>query len=302
MNNLEKSIDEIEFGRTMLLEYKKPFDFKEILEFMRLRMIKGIELVDEDRYSRTFNINGIIGYIVVIDKPEKSALSLDVFCDDILVVREIYYKVRRMFDLDTDFENVKMSLSSDELLKKIINNKVVPRLPVAFDSYEFLIRAILGQQITVKAATTLASRIVEKADIKFESNIKGLNYIFPSIDILIKMSLEGLGITKTRVKTIKAVNQALIDEVFSLSINQSITKFYETFTSVKGIGDWTANYVAMRGLGMVDAFPAGDLGVIKAIEKEIANMSIKEIKLLSENWKPYRAYATLYLWQSLGED
>lgn len=288
-------------GTTMLLPYNQPIDFKSILKFMKLRMIKGVEVVDEDSYSRTFNIRGIRGYFVITNQEEKSALALEVYCEDMSVYREIYTKVRRMFDLDTEFEKVKIVLSRDPLLKDLIGNKSIPRLPIAFDAYEFLIRAILGQQITVKAATTLAARIALRADIIIDTHMEGLSHTFPSLDDVITMSLEELGITKTRIATIKAVNVALTNEVVSLSINQTHEKFYETFTSVKGIGDWTANYVAMRGLGMVDAFPAGDLGVIKAMNKK-KEYKIKDIMKLAEKWRPYRAYATLCLWQSLEDD
>jgi AraC family transcriptional regulator of adaptative response / DNA-3-methyladenine glycosylase II len=288
-------------GTTMLLPYGKPFDFKEMLCFMRLRMIKGIETVGDDSYSRTFNIRGIKGYFVVENNDEKSALELNVYCDDMNIYREIYYKVRKMFDLDTDFEKVKAVLNKDEFIKKLLKNGKVPRLPAAFDSYEFLIRAILGQQITIKAATTLATRIVERANITFDSQIEGLDYIFPNIDEIKSMSLEEMGITKTRIETIKSVNEALGNGAFSLSTNQSFSRFYDDFTSIKGIGDWTANYIAMRGLGMVDAFPAGDMGVIKAIQKEYGEIKIKDIQKLAEKWRPYRANAAMCLWQS-GED
>ncbi|MGB3368323.1 MAG: AlkA N-terminal domain-containing protein [Acidaminobacteraceae bacterium] len=296
-----ETTNDLKAGTTMLLAYNKPFDFCQVLEFMQPRMIKGIELVEKNRFTRTFNIRGIKGYFIVKDNPSKSSLELDVFCDDMSVFREIYYRVRKMFDLDTDFEKVKHSLSSDNYLKKLMGSKNVPRLPVAFNSYEFIIRAILGQQITVKAATTLAARIVERAGIKSGIDIEGLEYVFPKLEELINLPLEDLGITKTRIKTIKNVNEALTDEVFSLSVNQSHAKFYYEFTSVKGIGDWTANYVAMRGLGMVDAFPAGDLWVINALKKEYGDMKIRDIKKRSDKWRPYRAYVTLFLWQSLGE-
>lgn len=295
--NLKGSIS----GTTMLLPYKSPFKFSEVLEFMRPRMMKGLEIVEDDKFTRTFNINDVKGYFIVKDNRQKSSLELDVICDDMSVFREIYYKVRKMFDLDTEFDRVKESLSKDKYLKKLMGEKVVPRLPVAFNSYEFLIRAILGQQITVKAATTLAARIVERVGIKSGLEIDGLEYVFPKLEELIDVNLEDLGITKTRMKTIKSVNDALKNKVFSLSINQSHEKFYKEFTSVKGIGDWTANYVAMRGLGMVDAFLAGDLWVVNALAKEFGDMKIKDIKKLSEAWRPYRAYVTLYLWQSLEE-
>lgn len=286
-------------GTTMLIPYNKSYNILEILKFMKLRMIKGVEVVKNNSYSRTFNVRGIKGYFVVKINQKKSVLELDVYCDDMTIYRDIYYKVRKMFDIDTNLNKVKDSLIKDDFLKSIISNKNIPRLPVAFDSYEFLIRAILGQQITVRAATTLATRIVERAKISFNSEVEGLDYFFPNIDEIMSISLDNLGITKTRIITIETVNESLKNKLFFLSPNQSYSKFYNDFTSIKGIGDWSANYVAMRGLGMVDAFPASDLGVIKAVRKVNPELTIRKIRELSKGWSPYRAYATLCLWQSL---
>lgn len=289
-------------GTTMLLPYEAPFDFEQMLVFLKLRAIKGIEVVSGDSYSRTFNLRGIKGYFIVKNNKEKSALELNVYCEYMNIFREIYYKVRKMFDLDTDFKKVLALLNKDDFMKKILKDGRLPRLPAAFDSYEFLIRAILGQQITVKAATTLAGRIVEKANITFDSQIDGLYYVFPDIDEIRNMSLEGIGITKTRIETIESVNEALARGTFSLSSNQPFDRFYNEITSIKGIGDWTANYLAMRGLGMVDAFPAGDMGLIKAIKKEYGEIKNKDIIKLAEKWRPYRANATMCLWQSLEDN
>ena len=286
-------------GKTLLIPYKLGFEFKDVLDFMSKRIISGVENVTNNEYSRTFNLEGNNGYFTVKDNTEKSSLELEVFSENMNVFMTVYYSVRRMFDLDTDFESVYEILSKDEILKKGIKNSLVPRLPVAFEPYEFTIRAILGQQITIKAATTLAGRIAKKADIKIDTKVDGLTHIFPSPEIIQDLDLVGLGITNIRVRTIKSVTEALLEDVFNLSTNQSFDEFYNSFTSIKGIGDWTANYVAMRGLGMVDAFPAGDLGVINALNKDNEKITIKEIVEIAEKWRPYRTYATLCLWKGL---
>ncbi|GAA0182478.1 DNA-3-methyladenine glycosylase 2 [Clostridium sediminicola] len=292
-----KNKEDIQGNTTLLLNYTKPFNFKQILSFMKDRAIKGIEVVTENSYSRTFRTNSSKGYFIVSDNTKKSYLELNINCDDIKCYMEIYNKVRKMFDLDTDFSTINEKFAKDEILPKGMNEGQVPRLPIAFDTFEFAIRAILGQQITIKAATTLAGRIVEKTTIKCESNYPdGLDYFFPKPLELLSIELDGIGITKTRQGTIKNVLSAIVNKAVSFRANQTFDKFYEDFLSIKGIGDWTVNYVAMRGMGMVDSFPSKDLGVIKALTKNEKKLTQKEIIQLAEKWRPYRAYATLCLW------
>lgn len=292
-----KNKEDIQGNTTLLLNYKNPFNFKQTLSFMRDRAIKGVEVVTENSYSRTFRTNSSKGYFIVSDNPEKSCLELKINSDDIKCYMEIYSKVRKMFDLDTDFSVINEKFKKDEILSKGMENGQVPRLPIAFNTFEFVVRAILGQQITIKAATTLASRIVEKAAIKDEPNYSdGLDSFFPNPLELLSIELDGLGITKTRQGTIKNVLNAIVNKAVSFRDNQTFDKFYKDFSSIKGIGDWTINYVAMRGLGMVDSFPSKDLGVIKALTKDEKKPTQKEILLIGEKWRPYRAYATLCLW------
>ncbi|MCG8484215.1 MAG: helix-turn-helix domain-containing protein [Clostridia bacterium] len=295
----KESKDESQYqgNTTLLLKYKKPFDFKQVLFFLKQRAIKGIEAVTENSYSRTFRIDNIKGFFTVTDCPSKSALELKINCEDIKCYMKIYNKVRRMFDLDTDFSMINEMFSKDDVLSKGMENGHVPRLPIAFNTFEFVIRAILGQQITIKAATTLAGRIAEKAGIECGSFFPdGLNYFFPTPEELLKIDLNGLGITKTRQETILNVTNCILNKVVSLDANQPFQKFHKDFSSIKGIGDWTVHYVAMRGMGMVDSFPSKDLGIIKALTKGEKMLSQKEIIQTAEKWRPYRAYAALCLW------
>jgi 3-methyladenine DNA glycosylase/8-oxoguanine DNA glycosylase len=123
-----------------------------------------------------------------------------------------------------------------------------------------------------------------------------LDHFFPGPEELVKTSLEGIGITGIRQATIANITQGLLDKVFSLNPNQSFEDFQKDFSAIRGIGEWTVNYVAMRGLGMVDSFPAADLGIIKAMEKQGKRAGKKEILKQAEEWRPYRAYAALCLW------
>ena len=282
----------------LLLSYRKPFDFARVLSFFRARAILGIEQIDDESYRRTFRIGEMEGYLVIVDQPELSALEVRVMSEDVRVLMAIYGRVRRMFDLDANLEAISDRLGKDPILRRGMEEGLAPRLPVAFDPFEHTIRAVLGQQITVKAATTLAGRLAVRAGKRTIDYPEGLDVFFPTPEELTTTDLDGLGITKTRQQTVKNVATALIEGVFHLRADQSLNHFRGEFSLVKGIGEWTVQYVAMRGLGMVDSFPAKDLGIIKALMVKDEKPKEKEILKRAEAWSPYRAYAALCLWQS----
>ena len=285
---------------TLQIPYQQPFEFPQLLSFMEPRIMSGVEHITEGCYSRTFRIGDSKGFFTVTDLPEKSALSLQLHCNDIRCIMPVYNRVKRMFDLDTDFTIINERFAADPLLSKGMLDGHVPRLPVAFDPFEFSIRAILGQQVSVKAATTIAARIAAKNNMKCDSGSKdNLQYFFPTPDELIDLDLDGIGLTRTRAATVKTVTKAVRDGVVSLSPVQTFDNFHADFIKLKGIGDWTVNYVAMRGLGMMDCFPAADLGIIKALTVGNHVPTVKECIALAEKWRPYRTYATLCLWNTL---
>ncbi len=264
---------------------------------MKPREMEGVEVVTEKSFGRTFRADAVKGFFTVTDSPEQSALELRIGCDDIKCIKAIRNRVRKVFDLDTDFAAINERFAKDRLLSKAMVNGHVPRLPVAFDPFEFVVRAVLGQQISVKAATTLTARIARKAAIKCDKSFpQGLDYFFPDPSELLNLALDGLGITGTRQATIKTVARSILNKDFRLTPHQTFESFHQDFSALKGIGDWTVSYVAMRGLGMVDSFPAGDLGVGKALAIDGKVPSKKEIIDMAEQWRPYRSYATLCLW------
>lgn len=282
---------------TLLVPYNRPFYFSQIIEFMKIRAIRGVEVIDKISYARTFQTKRAKGYFIVRDNPGKAALELSILCDDIQCYMEIYNRVRRMFDLNTDFTRINDQFKADSHLFRGMKGGHVPRLPIAFDSFEFCVRAVLGQQISVQAASTLASRIAEKAALKTEKGFPpGLDYFFPGPGDVAETRLGGIGITGARQVTIVNIARGIMDKAFALDSNQSFGDFQKEFSALKGIGEWTVNYVAMRGLGMVDSFPATDLGIIKALEKNGKRPGRKEILKMAEKWRPYRAYAALCLW------
>lgn len=281
----------------LLLPYEGHLDFNQMLLFMKDRAIKGVEVIKDGSYSRTFRANDVKGYFVVSNNPKKSTLELRIVSNDIRCYMIVYNKVRKMFDLDRDLSAIKEKFKYDPILSQGLENGEVPRLPLSYDTFEFIVRAILGQQISVKAATTLAGRITERASIICNDSFpEGLEYFFPAPEELQSLNFEELGITKSRQNTLKTVVDSIIGKSVSLSKNQSFEAFRKDLLAIEGIGDWTVDYVAMRGLGMVDSFPSTDLGVINALGVNDKKLSKKEILQIAEKWRPYRAYATLCLW------
>lgn len=177
------------------------------------------------------------------------------------------------------------------------------RLPGAWDGFEVTVRAILGQQVSVKAANTLAGRLVARYGEELpEPNGSGLTHLFPRAQDLAGAELDGIGLTNQRVRAIQAVARAA--ESGELQFRR-IASFEETAAQLQklpGIGAWTAQYVAMRAMGSPDAFPASDLGLRKAQSNGQSLINAAELRERAEAWRPWRSYAAMYLWASLAKE
>lgn len=285
------------------LPYTPPMDFKGMLDYWRPLAVRGVERITDTEYARTFRLGHTSGYFTVQDNPAISALELSIHSDDLTCWMGIHNRVRRMFDLDRDHSAIESRFRADPLLAKGMRNGHVPRLPMAFDSLEFMARAIVGQQISVKAAATVATRVVERVGILAEENFgTGLTHYFPNAQELLDADLDGLGLNQARRDTLLASLNAVQDGTLPLSPAVDFDTFHARFTAIKGIGDWTSNYVAMSGLGLADSFPAGDLGVIKALTDEHGKPTRRAILQQAEAWRPWRAYATRCLWNGLAKN
>jgi AraC family transcriptional regulator of adaptative response / DNA-3-methyladenine glycosylase II len=283
----------------LTLSYRPDFDWSYMLGFMKSRIIPGVETIDENLYRRAFRIpGGSEGWLEVTNQPERHALKLSVHTtrlDDLMLIQQ---RVRVMFDLEANLEPVREHLKRDPLLFDVVNEFPSVRLPGAWDPFEFAIRAILGQQISVKAATTLASRIAATCGKACgDSFPEDLTHFFPTAEEMAGADISSLGITGKRQETIRHLLEAVLSGAISLERGQALDSFVENFTSLKGIGPWTAHYLGMRALGLTDAFPASDLGVRKALAVNGNLPSESEVNRRAEQWRPWRAYAALYLWK-----
>jgi AraC family transcriptional regulator of adaptative response / DNA-3-methyladenine glycosylase II len=286
------------------LYYRPPFNWEEILIFMRPRLIPGVEYVGMGRYMRSFRLEGNChGWFEVKDNPEHNLLELNLSVNGLEKLMAIVQRVRNMFDLDLDPMAVEQILSGDERLKTLVSKYPGMRIPGAWDPFEFSIRAILGQQISVKGASTLAGRIAGQYGKECSGDLPGgITRFFPDPEELKDADFSKIGLTEKRRETLAGFVKAVLDEHVSLDRGQDIHSFIRSFTCLKGIGNWTAHYVAMRALRMPDAFPHTDLGIKKALSRNGKFPGPSEVLKIAERWRPWRAYGALYLWKKLQEE
>ena len=291
---------------TLFLAYRPPYAWDELISFLATRAIPKVECVTQDAYRRTVAIKkGEIiysGWISVAHLPKRNALSATVASTLLPVLPQVLTRVRHLFDINCDPFPVHEKL---ETMNTISPGIRVPgiRLPGCFDPFEMSARAVLGQQITVKAARTLASRLADCFGAKIETPFEELSRTFPlpgsicSLEAPIENQLGPLGITGARARSILALAQALVTNSITLSLHGDPGVEMQKLLKLPGFGPWTVNYIAMRALGWPDAFLDTDYGVKKAL----SGMPAKEARALAQTWSPWRSYATITLWDSLKE-
>ena len=283
------------------LSYRQPFAWSALLEFFRHRATPGVEAVNGECYRRTLLVDNRHAIVELSPSAKGSYLSLTLHSVSTPSLLETVQKARDVFDLDAPVAEIASALSTDPLLKKILRVHPGIRVPGAWDGFELTIRAILGQQISVKAATTLAGRIAARYGEPLghaSSGESDLSYLFPSAERLSRASFKDIGLVRSRADTLRRVATAVVcgDLEFDTALDPEA--FCTKLKSIKGIGDWTAQYVAMRALKNPDAFPASDLGLLKALHFP-DRISPSELSRHAERWRPWRAYAALLLWNSL---
>ena len=284
---------------TINLPYRPPFDWPLMLSFFQNRQISGLEKVTNISYQRSISIENCTGWLAITHHQNKPALVMKIALSDYSYLNNIITRIRRMFDLDADMDLIQHQLSHHPILESTIQQYQGLRLPGCWDIFEFSIRAILGQQISVKGATTLARRITEKYGEKLTELPADISLVFPSVSALSNVDYEGVGLTKTRIATLQRWVEFYKSHQQSIENYSSLAQLEKQLCEIKGIGPWTVNYLAMRGLSDPDAFPSADLGIIKALTIDEQKPSNKEILQLAEKWRPWRAYACIYLWHSL---
>lgn len=290
------------------LRYRPPFAWEALLEFLAGRAIPGVELVEGDVYRRTFEVTDprsgevLDGMLAVRQVRDHLLLELPALVAPVLP--RLVARVRRVFDLDADPSAIAQRLESDPLLADNLAREPGLRVPGAWDGFELAVRAVLGQQVSVKAATTLAGRLVQRVGRALaEPPADGtLSHVFPRPAVLAATSLDGLGLTGARIATLGAMATEVSRGELVLSSSVDPAALRSKLVRLPGIGPWTAHYVTMR-LGDPDAFPASDLVLLRALAPESGKGSTvavraRELERRAETWRPWRAYAALHLWRS----
>ena len=286
------------------LSYRPPYRFPELLAFFRDRALAHVELVDDVSYTRTVRLedrdgNVACGWVRVEDDPAGNQLVVTMSDELVPAVSEVIARVRRMFDTDSDPVAISQALSPlDEAVRGVHIDGV--RVPGCFDTFEIACRAVIGQQISVRAANKLAGRIVERYGERIETGIEGLDRAWPRVtEVRSLASIEDafgeLGLIKTRSRAIDAMAAAIDEGELDLDIGAVAEEQMEGLLRIRGIGPWSANYIAMRTMSYPDAFLETDAGVAHALPE----LAPKERLALVEDCRPWRSYAVLALWDSL---
>ncbi|WNZ83069.1 DNA-3-methyladenine glycosylase family protein [Pseudomonas sp. P108] len=279
------------------LAYAPPYDWDAMLGFLAARAVVGMEVVVEGVYSRSIGLNGVHGTVSVW-LGTADALEVELGFPDPAAVPEIVVRLRRMFDLDADVALMQAHLANDPLLARLIAERTGLRIPGAWDGLELAFRAVLGQQITVAAAIRLAGKLVAQYGAPLASTVPGLTHVFPETRVLAGADLAALGMPYSRGRTLSGVAQALLDEPSLFKPNRE--GGMARLLALHGIGEWTAQYIALRQLRDLDGFPTGDVGLLRALEVlEGQRSNARELSLRAEAWRPYRGYAAQLLWTSL---
>jgi len=275
------------------LRYRPPFDWNGMLAFLAPRATPGVEALEAGRYRRTISLNGSNGSFEVSLDEASYSLVLRVHFGDPSALFFIIERIRSMFDLNADWPVIVRGLRTDPILRDRIDSGPGLRVAGCWNGFELATRAILGQQITVKGATELAGRMVRAFGQPILSG-NGLTHLFPSPEILAGANVASIGLPKARGESIRALARAVCDGKISFERIADTGAFLDRLCEIPGIGKWTAQYVAMRALGEPDAFPSGDIGLLRALGLKNA----RELEPRADAWRPWRAYAAMYLWSA----
>ncbi len=285
-------------GLKCLLDFRPPLAWESLLAYLRLRAIPGVEWVDGTHYRRTVALGEHQGFIAVSLAASGSALEVELSSGLAPVIGAVIVRVKNLFDLGATPDAVAEVLAPDPLLAAVVRRLPGLRVAGAFDGFELAVRAVLGQQVSVKSATTLAGRWARAFGAPIATPHAELSTLAPSATRMCGVSAEeiaALGVVGNRARSLVALAHAAAERRIVLGQAADVEEQVARLTALPGIGPWTAQYIAMRALRWPDAFPAEDLMLLRA-----AGLGKKELRARAERWRPWRAYATHYLWQSLG--
>ncbi len=289
---------------TLRLPYKAPFDWDAMLAFLAPRAIDGVEAISDDSYARAICVSGVKGAFIA--RPAgNNRLTIILHSQKLEALPAIIARLRRLFDLTADPVAIGDHLSKDARLAMLVAARPGLRVPGAWDGFEVGVRAILGQQITVAAAINIASILAAQYGETLDQQIPGfptLTRLFPFAETLAKADLSWLPIPKVRAASLSALAAAAATDSRLFGPKASLDEAIAALRRLPGIGEWTAQYIAMRELREPDAFPAADIGLMRAMEDEAGvRPTATNLAAHAQAWRPWRAYAAMHLWVAEAE-
>jgi AraC family transcriptional regulator of adaptative response / DNA-3-methyladenine glycosylase II len=290
-----------EDGVRLDLPYRAPYDWSALVGFLAMRAIEGVEVVSAGGYARTIGFGADHGLLTVAPSPKPDRLSVTIRFPRLGALPIIIARVRRVFDLTADPAAIAGHLSRDPALAPRVAARPGLRVPGAWDGFELAVRAILGQQISVAAATLLAGRIVrqwgEPLPTALAGVVRGLTHVFPTAERMAAVDLSVLPMPRARSSSLKTLAVAVAADPTLFEGRGDLAAAIARLKALPGIGEWTAQYIAMRQLREPDAFPVGDIGLLRAMAgPDGRRPTTQALQARAEAWRPWRAYAALHLW------
>jgi AraC family transcriptional regulator, regulatory protein of adaptative response / DNA-3-methyladenine glycosylase II len=286
---------------TLRLAYRAPLAWTALLDYFRSRLVPGVEEILENEYRRTVQVDGACGWLRVRPLETADALSVEVSSSLFRVLGVVQSRLRRLFDLDARPDIIAEHLKDDPLLTPVLTKYDGLRVGGAWDVFELAVRAVLGQQITVKAATTIAARLAQATGQVVETPFPGLTRLGITAEAVAALDVNALcalGMVRARAETLRHLSAFTLAGGLDFPPGASHEDVVTRLVQLPGIGPWTAHYIAMRALRYPDAFPAADLGLRKALGQGTL-IPTKQAEAHSQIWRPWRAYAAAALWKSL---
>jgi AraC family transcriptional regulator, regulatory protein of adaptative response / DNA-3-methyladenine glycosylase II len=278
------------------LGVRPPFDGASLLRFFAARAVCGVEVCSATALTRTLALPH--GAAVIELEPQAAQLVVRLWLDDVRDLGAAVDRCRRLFDVDADPGAIAAVLCGDPLLAPLVSAHPGLRVPGCVDAHEIAVRAVLGQQVSVARATSLLSALTEQVGVPLGQPRHGVSCLFPTAAAVAGADLSGLGLTSERAATLRRLTGALARGDIDLDVGADSRDVVGQLMSIRGIGEWTATYIAMRGLRDPDAFPAGDLGLRRAFARA-GGGDARSLRERAERWRPWRAYATVQLWNHL---
>jgi AraC family transcriptional regulator of adaptative response / DNA-3-methyladenine glycosylase II len=281
------------------LAYQAPYDWAGITGFLAARAIPGVEVVRDGGYARSIALGGEVGSLGVRPAEKGAALIATIRFPRLAALPAIVARIRRIFDLGANPVLIAEQLGADPRLAGLVALRPGLRVPGAWDGFELAVRAILGQQITVAGATRLAGKLVGRYGARLPEPVDGLTHVFPPPERIADAdpALE-LGMPRSRGAALRGMAQAAAADPRLFDPGGGLDEAIARLVALPGIGEWTAQYIAMRALREPDAFPAADIGLMRAMATPQGRPSAKELLAHAAAWRPWRAYAALHLWAS----